>query len=255
MLAESNSFLAERPIKNLIWEFALPGIASQLVNAVYNIVDQIFVGWGIGDLGIAAITIVFPLATITTALSVLFGSGAVSKAMIVFMSSVLGLALGCQPIYGYNYGSKRYDRVKETYLLAIRYGTTIAVIAFLVLQLFPRPILSLFGSNDPLFYEFGSRYIRIFLFMTFINSLHPTTSTFFTALGKAHIGFWLALMRQGVILLPLMLILPRFMGIDGLLFAGPITDGIAAIVVIILGLWQVRTLTRMQESSVSENTI
>jgi putative MATE family efflux protein len=464
MLAESNSFLAERPIKNLIWKFALPGIASQLVNAVYNIVDQIFVGWGIGDLGIAAITIVFPLATITTALSVLFGSGAaakfsllmgegkddeaksvigtaislmlligttialasmlflkpllaffgatdlimphaqpyafiiclgipfgifstgasfyiradgspvyssavllsgaifniifdpiflfvfdmgiegialatilgqilssllaayylvrkartfklrkndffpkfqnikaifglgisaftthilativqivsinslkhygalskygseiaiaasgaVSKAMIVFMSSVLGIALGCQPIYGYNYGSKRYDRVKETYLLAIRYGTTIAVIAFLVLQLFPRPILSLFGSNDPLFYEFGSRYIRIFLFMTFINSLHPTTSTFFTALGKAHIGFWLALMRQGVILLPLMLILPRFMGIDGLLFAGPITDGIAAIVVIILGLWQVRTLTRMQESSVSENTI
>ncbi len=464
MLAESNSFLAERPIKNLIWKFALPGIASQLVNAVYNIVDQIFVGWGIGDLGIAAITIVFPLATITTALSVLFGSGAaakfsllmgegkedeaksvigtaislmlligttialasmlflkpllaffgatdlimphaqpyafiiclgipfgifstgasfyiradgspvyssavllsgaifniifdpiflfvfdmgiegialatilgqilssllaayylvrkartfklrkndffpkfqnikaifglgisaftthilativqivsinslkhygalskygseiaiaasgaVSKAMIVFMSSVLGIALGCQPIYGYNYGSKRYDRVKETYLLAIRYGTTIAVIAFLVLQLFPRPILSLFGSNDPLFYEFGSRYIRIFLFMTFINSLHPTTSTFFTALGKAHIGFWLALMRQGVILLPLMLILPRFMGIDGLLFAGPITDGIAAIVVIILGLWQVRTLTRMQESSVSEKTI
>ena len=182
-------------------------------------------------------------------------SGAVSKAMIVFMSSVLGIALGCQPIYGYNYGSKRYDRVKETYLLAICYGTTIAVIAFLVLQLFPRPILSLFGSNDPLFYEFGSRYIRIFLFMTFINSLHPTTSTFFTALGKAHIGFWLALMRQGVILLPLMLILPRFMGIDGLLFAGPITDGIAAIVVIILGLWQVRTLTRMQESSVSEKTI
>ncbi|NLC26109.1 MAG: MATE family efflux transporter, partial [Fastidiosipila sp.] len=153
--------------------------------------------------------------------------------------------------YGYNYGSKHYNRVKETYLLAILYGTTIAVISFLALQLFPGPILSLFGSGDPLFYEFGSRYIRIFLFMTFANALHPITSAFFTALGKAHIGFWLTLMRQGVILLPLMLILPRFMGIDGLLFAGPITDGIAAIIVMIIGLWQVRTLTKMQESSLS----
>ena len=447
--------LGSVPIKGLIWKFALPGIVSQLVNAVYNIVDQIFVGQGIGDLGIAATTIVFPLATLTTALSVLFGSGgaakfsllmgqkkedearhtvgngfammallgvvvglcsalflepllyafggtdlimpyalpyariicigipfgifsagasyciradgnpnfssaillsgaifnivfdpiflfvfdmgiegialatilgqvlssiltvyyllrkskalrfrkgdfalrgsiikticalglsaftthllntivqivstntlkhygalsvygseiaiaaagSVSKAMIVFMSCVIGIALGCQPIYGFNYGSKNYGRVKETYLLAMRYGSIVAVIAFLILQIFPGPILSLFGSSDPLFYEFASRYIRIYLFMTFINALQPITSTFFTALGKAQVGFWLALLRQGALLIPLMLLLPRFFGIDGLLYAGPITDVIAAVVVVICGAKQVRELTEMQ---------
>ena len=129
MLAESNSFLAERPIKNLIWKFALPGIASQLVNAVYNIVDQIFVGWGIGDLGIAAITIVFPLATITTALSVLFGSGAAAKFSLLMgegkddeAKSVIGTAIS----------------------LMLLIGTTIALAS----MLFLKPLLAFFGATD-----------------------------------------------------------------------------------------------------------
>ncbi|MFR1234029.1 MAG: MATE family efflux transporter [Evtepia gabavorous] len=142
------------------------------------------------------------------------GSGAVGKVMIVFLSCVIGIALGCQPIFGFNYGSKRYDRVIEAYRKALRYGTTLAVIAFLCIQLFPRQILSIFGSEDPLFYEFSIHYIRIYLLMTFVNAFQPITSNFFTSIGKAKLGFWMALVRQGLLLIPLLLLLPLALSMD-----------------------------------------
>ena len=71
--------LATEPIHKIIWKFAIPGIISQLVNSVHNIVDQMFIGWGIGDLGIAATNIVFPLSAVITALSALIGMGAAAR--------------------------------------------------------------------------------------------------------------------------------------------------------------------------------
>lgn len=177
------------------------------------------------------------------------GSGAVGKVMIVFLSCVIGIALGCQPIFGFNYGSKRYDRVIEAYRKALRYGTTLAVIAFLCIQLFPRQILSIFGSEDPLFYEFSIHYIRIYLLMTFVNAFQPITSNFFTSIGKAKLGFWMALVRQGLLLIPLLLLLPLALGMDGVLWAGPIPDGVAAVLVLVLGAREVRRLTAQQEET------
>ncbi|MFR2155995.1 MAG: MATE family efflux transporter [Evtepia gabavorous] len=177
------------------------------------------------------------------------GSGAVGKVMIVFLSCVIGIALGCQPIFGFNYGSKRYDRVIEAYRKALRYGTTLAVIAFLCIQLFPRQILSIFGSEDPLFYEFSIHYIRIYLLMTFVNAFQPITSNFFTSIGKAKLGFWMALVRQGLLLIPLLLLLPLALGMDGVLWAGPISDGVAAVLVLVLGAREVRRLTVQQEET------
>lgn len=447
--------LGVKPVKGLIWKFAIPGIISQLVNSLHNIVDQMFIGWGIGDLGIAATNIVFPLAALITALSALIGmggvsrfsinlgekkpeeaavvfgnaitlmlffgvlfavitsvflepmlylfgstdamipyaapyariiclgipfgifsvgmsyfiradgnpnyssivllsgaifnmifdpiflfgfdmgmagvalattlgqvlstilalhyllrkykavtlkrhnfkvqtrvvlsifalgssiftthilaiiaqiiqmnslriygglsiygsevviasSGAIAKLSIVFLSSIIGIAIGCQPILGFNLGSKKYDRVKETYLLALRYGTTVASVAFLILQLFPSQLLSIFGSDNPLFYEFATRYIRIYMAVLFLNALQPVTSTFCTAIGKANLGFWMAVIRQGLLMIPLLLILPNFFGLDGVLLAGSISDGIAAMVVIYIGTRQIKRLTALQ---------
>ena len=426
------TMLATAPVSKLIWTFAIPAILSQVVNSMHNIVDQTFLGWGIGDLAIAATNIAFPLSTLTTALAALIGmggaagfsldlgkkqarsarknwgnaivlsvglgcllavlavaflepmlylfgateammiyavpyariismglpfaifsmamahfiradgspkfssgvalatvlgqglssclalyylvrrrhmvtleredfrlsagtikgigalggaiffnhvimtaaqvilmnmlrtygaqsvygseiaiagSGAVGKVMIVFLSCVIGIALGCQPIFGFNYGSKRYDRVIEAYRKALRYGTTLAVIAFLCIQLFPRQILSIFGSEDPLFYEFSIHYIRIYLLMTFVNAFQPITSNFFTSIGKAKLGFWMALVRQGLLLIPLLLLLPLALGMDGVLWAGPISDGVAAVLVLVLGAREVRRLTVQQEET------
>lgn len=172
------------------------------------------------------------------------GAGAMGKVMIVLFSCIIGIALGCQPIFGFNYGSRNYDRVIQAYKTALRYGTTVAVVMFLVMQLFPRQIAGLFGSNDPLFYEFSVHYIRIYLLMTFVNAFQPVTSNFFTSIGKAQMGFWMALIRQGLLLIPLLLILPQFLGLDGVLWAGPISDGVAAVVVLSLGFREVRRLAQ-----------
>lgn len=170
-------------------------------------------------------------------------SGAVGKLMIVFMSSIIGIALGCQPIYGFNLGDRQYGRVKEAYLTALRYGTVIAVTAFLILQLFPKQISSIFHSDNPLFYDFAARYIHIYMAMLFLNAIQPITSNFCTAIGKANLGFWMALIRQGILLIPLLLLLPMALGIDGVLLAGGISDGIAALVVILVAVKEIRLLS------------
>lgn len=80
----------------------------------------------------------------------------------------------------------------------------------------------------------------------FLNALQPITSTFCTAIGKAKLGFWMAVIRQGFLMIPLLLILPRFFELDGVLLAGPISDGIAAMIVIYIGIREMKQLTQMQ---------
>jgi Na+-driven multidrug efflux pump len=160
--------------------------------------------------------------------------GSLSKINFLYMSFVLGIAQGCQPIYGFNYGGKNYRRVKECYRLATSIGSIISVCALVIFQLFPRQLASIFGSGSELYFEFATKYIRIFMAATFINGLQPITSNFFTALGKASTGIFISLTRQVIFLLPLVIILPIFLGIDGVLFAGPIADIISGIVALSL---------------------
>ncbi|MCI8828870.1 MAG: MATE family efflux transporter [Ruminiclostridium sp.] len=173
-------------------------------------------------------------------------AGAVGKITIVLLSSVIGIALGCQPIYGFNLGRKQYGRVRETYLTVLRYGTIISVAAFLLVQIFPRQILRMFGSDNELFYSFGAHYIHIFFACLFLNALQPITSNFCTAMGKANRAFWLAVLRQGILLIPLLLLLPRFLGIDGVLLSGAISDGLTAIVVLWVGLREAKNLSKLE---------
>lgn len=176
------------------------------------------------------------------------GAGAVSKLSIVFLSSIIGISIGCQPIYGFNFGNKKYDRVKETYKKALKYGTVIAA-AFLILQLFPRQLLVIFSADDPMFYEFSIKYIRIALAVLFLNALQPITSTFCTSIGKAKIGFWMALIRQGCLLIPLLLVLPKYFRLTGVLAAMPIADGIAAGIVLFFGIGQLKELSKKQSET------
>ena len=181
-------------------------------------------------------------------------AGAVGKVGIVLMSSVIGIALGCQPIYGFNLGRKQYGRVRETYLTVLRYGTLIAVATFLLMQLFPRQILRMFGSDNELFYSFGAHYIHIFCACVFLNALQPITSNFYTAMGKANLAFWLAVLSQGVLFIPLLLPLPKVLGLDGILLAGSLSDGLAAIVVLWVGLREAKNLSRLETAQKAELT-
>lgn len=159
-------------------------------------------------------------------------AGIVMKVNMIVFSIVIGLAQGTQPIESFNYGAGNYDRVKAAYKLAFFTGAGISIAAFILFQLIPKQILSLFGTGTETYFEFGTRFFRIFLFFTWINCIQPISSTFFTSIGKPIKGVFLSLTRQILFFMPVLLILPLFIGIDGILFAGPIADILSAIVAI-----------------------
>lgn len=161
-------------------------------------------------------------------------AGIITKVNMIFMSFVIGLSQGLQPIASFNYGAGKKGRVKEAYIKAISIGAVLAVIAFLMFQFFPRQIISIFGDGSELYYQFAIRYFHVFLFFTFVNFMQPITSNFFTAIGKPKVGSFLALTRQILFLLPLILLFPLFLGIDGIMYAGPVADCLAAVVCFIM---------------------
>ncbi len=157
-------------------------------------------------------------------------AGIITKVNMVFMSFVIGISQGLQPIASFNYGAKKYKRVREAYFKAIGWGALLAVVAFIVFQMFPRQIISIFGDGSETYYSFATSYFHVFLFFTFVNFLQPISSNFFTSIGKPKRGSFLALTRQILFLLPLIVIFPLLMGIDGIMYAGPVADLMAAIV-------------------------
>ncbi|MGM9974400.1 MAG: MATE family efflux transporter [Clostridiaceae bacterium] len=177
-------------------------------------------------------------------------AGIIIKVNQVFFSFIIGISQGLQPIVSFNYGAKKYLRVKKAYLKAAAYGFGLAICAFLVFQLFPRYIISLFGDGSEAYYTFAIRYFRVFLFFTFLNFVQPITSNFFTAIGKPQKGIFLSLTRQILFLLPLILILPLFLGIDGILYAGPIADLIAGVVAISMVIKELREKNYREEAEV-----
>lgn len=156
-------------------------------------------------------------------------AGIITKVGMIFFAIVIGIAQGIQPIISFNYGAGNIDRVKETYKKALTAALCVSCVAFLMFQLIPRQIVGIFGSGSEEYFVFAEKFFRIYLFFTFINGIQPITANTFTAMGKAGKGVFLALTRQIIFLLPLLLILPLFMGIDGVMFSAPIADGIAAV--------------------------
>lgn len=175
-------------------------------------------------------------------------AGLITKVNTIMMAFVIGLAQSNQPIAGFNYGAKQYDRVRQSFRYAVTAATIFSVLAFLAFQFLPRQIIGLFGTGSEEYYQFSIRYFRIYLMMTFANGIQPVTSNFFTAIGKAGKGALLALTRQIIFLLPLILILPLFWGIDGILFAGPMADLGAAILSVLLVRQQMNQFPRQRLS-------
>lgn len=159
--------------------------------------------------------------------------GVISKVNMVFMAICIGLSQGSQPIWGFNYGAENYSRVRATYKRAAVACTIVATTFFLCFQIFPRQIVSIFGTGNETYFHFAERYLRIFMFMTFANGIQPMSSGFFTSIGKAKLGIIMSLTRQVLFLIPLILIFPIFFGIDGVMYAGPIADAAAAVVAIV----------------------
>lgn len=172
-------------------------------------------------------------------------AGIIMKVNMIIFSIVIGLAQGTQPIESFNYGARQFDRVKKAYRLAVMAGGAISIIAFAAFQIFPRQILSWFGDGSDTYYEFGVKFFRIFLFLTWINCLQPISSTFFTSIGKPIKGVLLSMTRQIIFFIPFLFILPLKFGIDGIIYTGPIADGLSAIVAICMAIFEFRAMNKL----------
>lgn len=174
-------------------------------------------------------------------------AGIISKVNMLFFSFVIGISQGLQPIVSFNFGAAKYDRVKEAYKKAVFAATAISVVAFLCFQLFPRQIISIFGSGSEEYLHFAERYFRIFLFFTFLNGIQPVSSNFFTSIGAPKKGIFLSLTRQIIFLLPLLLIFPYLFGIDGVMYTAPIADLAAASVSIFMVVREFKIMTELED--------
>lgn len=161
-------------------------------------------------------------------------AGVVTKINSIFTATVMGICQSCQPIFGYNYGAGNYKRVKETFRLTLIIATAVSVASEILFQAFPHQILEIFQKDDALYLEFGTAYLRIFLGAIFLNGVTVLVSNFFPSIGKAKEGTLASLSRQVLFQLPLILLFPLIWGLDGVLYAGPMADTLAAVLCIAL---------------------
>lgn len=173
--------------------------------------------------------------------------GIVLKCNAVLLGFIIGISQGSQPIVGFNYGAGRYARVRGIYRLAVTCDIVIATVGFLIFQIFPRQIISLFGTGDPLYFEFASRFMRIYLLMLPVNGVQMLSSNFFSAIGKPLKGAFLSLSRQVLFLIPLILLFSFFWGTDGILFSAPVADLTAFLVTAVFVMKELARMRRLEK--------
>ena len=384
----SNHFLGTERIGTLMRRYAVPCIISLLVGALYNIVDQIFIGWGVGYLGNGATNVVFPITIIALALAVLIGDGGaaylslklgegdldsvkkgvgnaavmitiagiamlvintvfdpifififdmgvrgaaiatilgqiisflvsifylprfktfhfdrsalrlhkrvclsvlslgvssfitqiaitivmalfnnllavygaasvydseipltamgiVMKVNQIMLSILVGIAIGAQPVIGFNYGCKNFHRVKRAFEVAIAAAEIIAIIAFFIFQFAPMSVVSIFGFEEGLYNEFAVKCFRIFLMLCPLNGFQTVAAIYLQAIGKPIKSAVVTLSRQIVFLVPVALLLPKAMGVVGVLWAGPTADALAFILALAMIVYEMKKLKKM----------
>lgn len=145
----------------------------------------------------------------------------------IFLFIIIGIATGAQPIISFNYGARTYSRVLEALKICMVSAFLISAIAFCVFQFAPMSVVSLFGTENDLYNEFAIKSLRIFLLFCILNGYQTVASIFVQAIEKPAHALLLSLSRQIVFLIPLVLLLPKWLDIDGVLWAGPMADGLA----------------------------
>ena len=180
-----------------------------------------------GDLAIGAMTIINSVA-------------------MIFMMPIFGLNQGSQPIIGYNYGAEKYKRVKQAVKSATIVATIIVSIGWIITQAAPHLLISIFNRDEQLV-GIASTGMRIFLFMLPVVGAQVISSNYFQSIGKAKISMFLSLLRQVILLIPCLIILPKIFGLTGVWLAGAVSDGLSSLITLIIFFMSVRKLKDKEE--------
>ena len=184
--------------------------------------------------------------------SVIAGMGAVTRVVSMGSLMVFGFIKGFQPIAGYSYGAKKFDRLHEAIKTSIIWSTVFCVIYGLVFTVFSKGIISQFTKGDLEMIRVGTQSLRINGISFILFGFYPVYSSLFLALGKGLAGFILGACRQGICFVPVILILPMFWGINGILYVQPIADVLSAIITIFMALHLHQELDVTKQKFLSE---
>ncbi|BCI59753.1 MATE family efflux transporter [Solibaculum mannosilyticum] len=238
---KSNMKLRVRTMRvkwNLTRSLIAIGISScvtQLGNMILQIVLNNSLGY-YGDLAGIGADITIP------------AMGIVFKLNGILISILVGISAGAQPILGFNKGAKHYHRIRKTYLLEAVMATIVAILGWLFAICVPDLAVSLFGGGDAAFTEFAAKCMRIFLLGVFCSGFQIVSANYFQATGQPLKATILSMSRQILLLIPLILILPTFLGLEGILYAGPVADVLAAVVVSFFIVHELRHLGRKAQT-------
>ena len=173
--------------------------------------------------------------------------GIESKVFTVVINVVVGIVLGCQPIISYNMGAKNYTRVRKIYKAILLCTIVVGAVSTLLFQFMPRQIVAMFGQptnipNPEDYWVFGEKTFRIFLGLILFTCVIKMTSIFFQASGKPVQATIVSMIRDLIFFVPLVIIMPIYLGIDGTLIASPVADFIAMIISTTLTISFIRSL-------------
>ncbi len=174
--------------------------------------------------------------------------GIVMKINQILNSIIIGLAVGSQPIVGFNYGARKYDRVKKTLKFVISISVAISTIALVLFQTIPDKLIVIFGKGDELYTKFAVMAFRTYLMMTILNGVQIPSSIFFQAIGKSKKSIFVSLSRQVIVLIPSMILFAKYFGINGVLYSGPFADTVAFIITLILLFFEIKGMNKKIKS-------
>lgn len=170
--------------------------------------------------------------------------GIVMKIAMIIASFAIGVGIGAQPILGFNRGAEKYRRIRTTYTYAVLLATGSIFVGWLACQIFPSQIISIFGGESAEFTDFAIKCLRIYLFCIFCAGFQIVSTNYFQSTGQPLKASILSMLRQLLLLIPLILILPLFMGLNGILFSAPIADSTSALIVALFIIPEMKKLNR-----------
>lgn len=223
-----NSFKIDFKILKTMTSLGTATFITQIsVSVVYLVSNMILSKYG--ELSIYGKDVVISVFSIQT------------KVFTIVNNIAVGIVLGGQPIFGYNYGAGKLDRVKKTYVIVLIATLIVGGLSTLILQLWPKAIINIFGEGNELYYSFAIKMFRIYLSLMTITCLTKMTAVFFQSIGKSVYATIASLIRDIVCFTPIVLILSQVLennkvgeGINGILYAAPIADFISIFVILTL---------------------
>ena len=220
------NFKLKKHLVTMTFAIGIAPFATQIANSLVQVIANNALKTYGSDLAIGAMTVI-------------------SSLNIIFMMPIFGINQGCQPISGFNYGAKKYERAKEAFKYATIAACVICIIGFISIQCFPTQIISLF-NNDPELTTLAIKGIRIYLLMMPVVGINIVATSYYQSIGKAKISMFVSLLRQVILLIPFTIILPKFIGLDGVWAAGACADSLSVIITLILLKKEFKQLDKMQ---------